>query len=254
MGLTELLAWSSWSILAVLGLGVFVMRSAETGMAYVNLPRILYFFWILLCVMALAYVKAPGAAAASLLLACGVGVYALIGDEPEIGGRAKEIRARVEGCRRALVENARNPMSDELLGDAYSTIEERELALRYWERCYSVVPNAKLLEKIEGLRRDVPVFYYWGAPSSLELIACRGCEKVLPRGVWACACGERFYTDRPTWLAFRFNRAWESTGAGRAVRTGLWLSPYLYLTDPWAYGLLWLLWTGAGRRGPVEAR
>ncbi|UPT74492.1 MAG: hypothetical protein M0D55_01765 [Elusimicrobiota bacterium] len=212
MTLLTLLSWSSWTLLTVIGLGLFVMRSAETGLSYVSLPRLLYFFWIMLCVMFMAYVKAPGAAAICLLLASAVGVYALIGDEPEPGSRAKEVLERVAGCRRALEENERNPMSLELLGDAYSTIEERAHALRCWERSYAIVPNAKLLEKIERLRRAVPVFFYWGPPCAHELRACPQCERVLVRSAWACACGERFFPDRPTWLAARFNRIWEDTG------------------------------------------
>jgi hypothetical protein len=254
MTLLVLLSWSSWALLTVAGLGLFVMRSAETGLSYVSLPRVFYFFWIMLCVMLMAYVKAPVAAAFCLLLACAVGVYALIGDEPEPGSRAREVLERVAGCRRALEENARNPMSLELLGDAYSTIEERTLALAYWDRSYAIVPNAKLLEKIERLRRDAPVFFYWGPPCASELRACPKCERLLLRSAWNCACGEGFFPDRPTWLAGRFNRAWEDTGAGRAVMTGLALSPYLYLTEPWAYGIVWLVWVGARRLGPAEAR
>ncbi len=251
MHLLPLLAWASWAVLAVLGLCLCILRSTETGLAYVNLPRLAYFFWILVCVMLMASLKAPEAAAGGLIAAFCVGLYALVGDEPVRGGRERELVERAEGCRRALKENERNPASLELLGDAYSTIEDGTLALRHWERSYVIFPNAKLLEKMERVKRERPVFHYWGEPCARELRACQRCERIGSRRAFACpGCGQAFYPDRASWLASRFNALWEADGAGRAVETGVALLPFLFWCAPWAYGLAWLCWTGARREGP----
>jgi hypothetical protein len=249
------LAWAAWALVTVAGFCLFFLRSTETGLAYVNLPRLLYFFWILLCVMLMASRRSPEAAAAGLIFAFVLGAWAMIGDEPSRGGRLEDLVERVKGCRRALELDARNPASLELIGDVYSTLEDKTLALRYWERSYAIVSNAKLLEKMESVRRENPVFLVWGEPCARELRACPECERIGPRGAYACArCGERFYPDRPSWLAVRFNRLWETTGAGMAAETGLIFLPFLFWCAPWAYGLAWLCWLGARRSGPEGAR
>lgn len=249
-----LLSWSAWALAVVVGFCLFIARSAETGLAYVNLPRLLYFFWMLVCVLLLSVLRAPEAAAAALGLAAAVGVWAMLGDEPVPGGRAAEVLERVDGCRRALKEDGRNPASLELLGDVYSTLEDKPLALKYWGLAYEIWPQAKLLEKIECVKRPDPVFHVWGSPCARELRACPSCERVGPRLEFACArCGECFFPGRAIWAAARFNRTYESTGAGAAVETGLALLPFLYFCAPWAYALAWLVWIGARRPGPETA-
>ncbi|MBI2386397.1 MAG: hypothetical protein HYV14_10335 [Elusimicrobia bacterium] len=252
--MTALLSWSAWALAVTVGSCVFVARSAETGLAYVNLPRFLYFLWVLVCVLLLSVLREPAAAAAALILAAAVGVRAIIGDEAAPGGRAAEVLERVAGCRRALEADARNPASLELLGDVYSTLEDGPLALKYWGLAYAIWPQAKLLEKIECVKRPDPVFHVWGSPCVRELRACPACERVGPRLEFACPrCGEAFFPGRAGWAAARFNRAYEANGAGAAVETGLAFLPFLYFCAPWAYALAWLVWIGARRPGPEAA-
>lgn len=252
--MTVLLCWSAWALAVVLGFCLFIARSGETGLAYVNLPRLLYFLWILVCVLILAALRAPAAAAAALGLAAAVGVWAMLGDEPAPGGRASEVVERVKGCRRALKEDARNPASLELLGDAYSTVENKPLALKYWGLAYDIWPQAKLLEKIECVKRSDPVFFIWGGPCARELRACPSCERVVARLAFACpGCGAGFFPGRPGWAAARFNRLYETSGAGEAVQTGLVFLPFLFFCAPWAYATAWLIWIGARRPGPEAA-
>jgi hypothetical protein len=251
MHLLPFLAWTAWAAVTIAGLCLFLLRSGDTGFNYVNLPRLLYFFWILLCVLLLSVLRAPTAAAAGLALAGIVGVWAMVGDEPARGGRLNEVVERVKGCRRALALDARNPASLELLGDVYSTLEDKALALKYWGLAYDIWSQAKLLEKMERVKRPVPVFHYWGRPCARELRACAKCERIVSRRAFFCAdCGEVFSPDRPTWLATRFNALYEATGAGLAVETGFVFLPFLFLCAPWAYALSWLVWLGARRRGP----
>lgn len=249
-----LVLWSSWTLVCLLGFCLFVARTSETGMTYVNLPRLLYFLWILVCVMFLAIARAPVPAALSMLLAVAVGLWAILGDEPTPTGRYNEILERVEGCKRALKENARNPASLELLGDAYSTVENKTLALKYWGLCYENWSNAKLLEKIECVKRRDPVFFIWGGPCARELRACSECERVCGRLTYSCPrCGEIFFPDRLSWASERFNRFYETTGAGSTVETGLAFLPFLFFCAPWAYVAAWLIWSGARRPGPESA-
>lgn len=247
-------SWAAWGVAVVSGFCLSVARTAETGMAYVNLPRLLYFLWILVCVLVLAVLRAPVAAAVCLLIALVVGVRAMFGDEPGAGGRAFEVIERIKGCRRALAADARNPASLELLGDAYSTVENKTLALKYWGSAYEIWPQAKLLEKIECVKRENPVFFIWGNPCARELRACPACERVGARLAFACAhCGEVFFSGRAIWAATRFNRLYETSGAGTAVETGLIFLPFLFYCAPWAYAFAWLVWIGARRPGPVTA-
>ena len=58
-----LFAWSAWLIAVVIGLCVFIMRSAETGLTYINLPGFLYYVWIMACALILAHLRAPATAA-----------------------------------------------------------------------------------------------------------------------------------------------------------------------------------------------
>lgn len=248
-----LIAWSAWLIAIVLGAALFVMRSAETGLSYVNLPRLLYFMWIMVCVLVFAYLRAPVPAAIALGLALVVGIHAMLGDEPVAGGRHAEVVARVEGCRRALKEDLRNPASLELLGDVYSTLENKALALKYWGEAYEIWSQAKLLEKMVCVKRHDPVYFIWGSPCARELRACPGCERIGSRMEFSCPrCGEVFFPGRLTWLAVRFNRTYETTGAGSAVESALAFLPFLYFCEPWAYVLACLVWAGARRPGPVE--
>lgn len=249
----HVIAWSGWLLAVLTGCGLFVLRGAGSGLSYVSLPRLLYFMWLLVCVLVLAAMRAPYAAAAGLTLAAIVGVWAFLGDEPGALRRRAELSERLEGCRRALEENERNPASLELIGDVYSTLEEAGLALRYWERAYAVLPQTKLREKIAGLRRSTPSFHCWGAACAREVRACPECEAVGSRLDFACRCGAGHFPDRASWLAVRFNRLCDETGAGRAIESGLFLLPFLYLCAPWAYALAWLIWIGARRPGPGAA-
>lgn len=249
-----LLAWSAWLLSVILGTALFMMRSAETGLTYVSLPRFLYFIWILVCVLVLAHLRAPVPAALALGAAVIVGIWAMLGDEPVAGGRRAELTERVEGCRRALQKDERNPASLELLGDAYSTVEHKALALKYWGQAYDIWPQAKLLEKIECVKRSDPVFFIWGRPCASELRACPACERISSRLEFSCPrCGEAFFAGRADWVALRFNRIYETTGAGSAVESGLALLPFLFYCAPWAYIAAWLVWIGARRPGPAEA-
>lgn len=250
----EHVAWAVWLVVSLAGLLLFFLRSSETGLSYVNLPRLLYFFWVGGCVMLMSTSVSPVVSMWCLVGALVVGFYAMVGDEPLRGGRRKEVVERVKGCRRALELDERNPASLEMLGDVYSTLEDAGLALRYWERSYAIASRAKVLEKIESVKRDVPMFPLWGDPCTAELRACPGCELVVSRLAYSCRCGEVFFMERATWLAVRFNRAWETTGAGTAVETGLALLPFLFWCEPWAYGVAWLLWLGARRESPDAAR
>lgn len=246
-----MLTWSAWLITVILGLGMFLLRSSETGFSYVSLPRLLYFLWILVCVLVLGALRAPAPAAIALGLALIVGVWAMLGDEPPPSTRAVEVIERVQGCRRALEADARNPASLELLGDVYSTLENKALALKYWGLAYDIWSQAKLLEKIEFVKRPDPVFYIWGSPCVRELRACSTCERVVGRLTFSCKkCGEVFFPGRADWAAARFNRIYETTGAGAAVETGLAFLPFLYGCGSLAYGLVWLVWIGARRPGP----
>lgn len=251
--MTALLAWSAWLIAILIGLGVFVARSAETGLTYVSLPRLFYALYVMVCVLVLSALRAPAAAAAAFAVALAAGIWAMLGDEPVAGGREAEVRERVAGCRRALEADKRNPASLELLGDVYSTLENKELALKYWGQAYEIWSQAKLLEKIECVKRRDPVFYIWGSPCAGQLRACPGCEQVRRRLDYSCPrCGEIFFPDRATWAAARFNRLYDRTGAGAAVETGLAFLPFLFFCEPWAYAAAWLVWIGA-RRPAVEA-
>jgi len=253
-GILALVAWASWLLAVVLGFCLFIARTSETGMSYVNLPRLLYFLWILVCVMFLAVARAPLPAALCLGLAVAVGIWAILGDEPPPSRRRKEIEERVDGCRRALKEEARNPASLELLGDVYSTLESKDIALKYWGLSYEIWSNAKLLEKIECVKRRDPVFFIWGGPCVKELRACPACERVGSRLDFSCPrCGEIHFESRSHWAALRFNRIYETTGAGEAVETGLAFLPFLFFCEPWAYVAAWLVWSGARRPGPETA-
>lgn len=246
-----LLCWSAWLLALVIGGALFMMRSAETGLSYVNLPLFLYYVYIQMCVLILAHLHMPIQAAMALGVALVVGVWAMMGDEPVAGGRAAEIAERVAGCQRALKADKRNPASLELLGDTYSTLEDKGLALKYWGQAYEIWSQAKLLEKIECIKRPNPVFFIWGSPCVRELRACPVCERVGPRLAYSCLrCGEVFFSNRADWLAVRFNRTYETTGAGAAVETGLAFLPFLFFCEPWAYALAWLVWIGARRPGP----
>lgn len=250
----SLFAWSAWLISVVIGAAMFMMRSAETGLAYVNLPRFLYFMWIMVCVLLLAHMRAPIPAAMALGIALMVGVMAMIGDEPVAGTRAAELTERVAGCQRALKEDKNNPASLEILGDVYSTLEDKTLALKYWGLAYEIWSQAKLLEKIECVKRPEPVFVIWGTPCVRELKACPRCERIGARLDFACPrCGEIFFPSRAVWLMVRFNRIYETTGAGEALETGLVFLPFLFFCEPWAYIVTWLVWIGARRPGPVGA-
>ena len=250
-----LFTWSAWLITIILGAALFMMRSAETGLTYINLPLFLYYVYIQMCVLILAHLRLPIPAAMALGVAIVVGVWAMLGDEPVPGGRAAEVAERVEGCQRALKADKRNPASLELLGDTYSTLEDKALALKYWGLSYEIWSQAKLLEKIECVKRPDPVFFIWGSPCVRELRACSVCERVLSRLAFSCPrCGEVFFPSRVAWLAVRFNRIYETTGAGSAVETGLVFLPFLFFCEPWAYVLAWLVWIGARRPGPEAVR
>lgn len=232
---------------------MFFLRSTETGFSYVSLPRLFYFLWVMVCVLVLAAMRSPYLAGASLALAAVVGVGAFRGNEPGAVRRREEVSERLEGCRRALEENERNPASLELIGDVYSTLEEAGLALSYWDRANEIMPQTKLREKIAGLHREVASFHYWGAPCAHEVRACPKCEAVGSRLDFSCRCGARFFPGRMSWLAVRFNRLCDGTGAGRAIGSGLLLLPFLYMCAPWAYATAWLIWIGARRSSPRGA-
>jgi hypothetical protein len=133
-------------------------------------------------------------------------------------------------------------------------LEDKPLALKYWGLAYAIWPQAKLLEKIECVKRADPVFFIWGSPCARELKACPSCERVGVRGEFSCPrCEERLFPGRATWAAARFNRLYESNGAGAAVETGLAFLPFLFFCAPLAYVAAWLIWIGARRRGPETA-
>ena len=249
----HLVAWCGWLLAILIGCGLFFLRSTETGFSYVSLPRLFYFLWVMVCVLVLAAMRAPYLAGAGLALAAVVGVGAFMGNEPGAIRRRAEVSERLEGCRRALEKNERNPASLELIGDVYSTLEEADLALRYWERANEIMPQTKLREKIAGLQREVPSFHFWGAPCAHEVRACPKCEAVGSRLDFSCRCGARFFPGRITWLAVRFNRLCDGTGAGRAIGSGLVLLPFLYMCAPWAYAIAWMVWIGARRSSPTGA-
>ncbi len=247
-------AWGAWALAVVTGAGMFMLRSTETGLAYVNLPRLFYFMWVLTCVLLATAFQQTAAAALGLAFAAAVGIWAFVGDEPAWGTRLEELRERAAGCRRALAEDERNPMSLELLGDAYSTLEDPVLALKYWEKSYAIVQQTGLREKIERAKRPAPSFYYSGPRAARDARACPGCEEIVPRLAASCrACSRPLFSDAWGLRAARFNRFCEETGAGAAIESGLLLLPFLYFCAPWAYGLAWLVWIGARRPGPKEA-
>ncbi len=248
-----MIAWCGWLLAVLVGCGLFFLRSTETGFSYVSLPRLFYFLWVMVCVLVLAAMRSPYLAGASLALAAVVGVGAFRGNEPGAVRRREEVSERLEGCRRALEENERNPASLELIGDVYSTLEEAGLALSYWDRANEIMPQTKLREKIAGLHREVASFHYWGAPCAHEVRACPKCEAVGSRLDFSCRCGARFFPGRMSWLAVRFNRLCDGTGAGRAIGSGLLLLPFLYMCAPWAYATAWLIWIGARRSSPRGA-
>jgi hypothetical protein len=248
-----LLSWSSWLIAIVIGLAVFIMRSAETGLTYINLPGFLYYIWIMACALILAYLRAPVPAALAIGVAVVVGVWAVLGEEPVRGSRHTEVVERIKGCQRALKADKRNPASLELLGDVYSTLENKELALKYWGLAYEIWARAKLLEKIESVKRADPVFFIWGSSCANELRACPTCERAGSRLEFSCPrCGEVFYPGRASWVSVRFNRVYETTVAGPAVEMGLLFLPFLFFCEPWAYAAAWLVWIGARRPAPPE--
>lgn len=246
--------WSGWGLVTVLGIVLIMLRSAENSFSTVSLPRLLYMMWLMVCVLVLVALRHVAEASVGLVLALAVGAMAFMSDEKS-SRRRKEIEERLRGAREALKEDPDNGLSMELLGDVCSTLEEREPALRWYEKAYALIPNAKLLEKISNLRRVPPTFYTWGNPCSHELRLCPSCEALCGRGDYACRrCGEVFFPSAALWRAARFNRLADEYGVTEALESGVFLLPFLFACGPVAYGFSWLVWAGARRPRPYSVR
>lgn len=239
--------WAGWLAVTALGIVMVMLRSAEDAFSTVSLPKLLYMMWLMVCVLAFVALHLVAEAAVGFVAALAVGAFAFMGGETS-ARRREELAERLRGAREALKENPNNGLSMELLGDVASTLEEREGALRWYERAYAVIPNAGLLEKIERLKREPPDFHIWGNPCAHELRLCPKCEELNARGAYDCArCGARFFSSRLLWRAAAFNRFCDDNGLTEILESGLALLPFLFACGPWAYGFTWLIWAGARR-------
>lgn len=243
----QLFWWAAWLAVTATGIVMTMLRSAEDAFSTVSLPKLLYMMWLMVCVLALVALRLVQEAVIGFAAALAVGAFAFMGGQTS-ARRREELAERLRGARAALEEDPRNGMSMELLGDVASTLEEREGALRWYERAYAVVPNAGLLEKIEGLKREVPNFHIWGNPCAHELRLCPACEELNARGAYECVrCGKAFFHSRLLWRAASFNRFCDDNGLTEMLESGLALLPFLFACGPWAYGFSWLVWAGARR-------
>jgi tetratricopeptide (TPR) repeat protein len=243
----QLFWWAGWLAVTAAGIVMTMLRSAEDAFSTVSLPKLLYMMWLMVCVLAFVALRMVWEASIGLAAALAVGAFAFMGGATG-SRRREELAERLAGARAALEENPNNALSMELLGDVASTLEEREGALRWYERAYALVPSAGLLEKLEGLRRETPNFFIWGNPCAHELRLCPACEELNARGAYACArCGKAFFGSRLLWRASAFNRFCDDNGLTEILESGLFLLPFLFACGPWAYGFCWLVWAGARR-------
>jgi hypothetical protein len=239
--------WAGWLAVTAAGIVMTMLRSAEDAFSTVSLPKLLYMMWLMVCVLAFVALRLVREASIGLAAALAVGALAFMGGRTS-ARRREELAERLAGARAALEENPKNGLSMELLGDVASTLEEREGALRWYEKAYAVVPSAGLLEKIERLKREQPDFHVWGNPCAHELRLCPACEELNARGAYECVrCGKAFFPSRLLWRAASFNRFCDDNGLTEMLESGLALLPFLFYCGPWAYGFCWLVWAGARR-------
>lgn len=241
------LAWGAWLVLMVFGLVSAMARDARAGYASVRLPRLFFFLWILVCV--LVFLSLGHAAQA--LLAAGAAVVvgiATFSTSPGSASRRREFEERLDGARRALAEDTDNSMSEELLGDLYSTLEDEALARKHWSRALELRSDAKVREKLAGLDRRPPVFHLRGAPAAHEWRACPNCGGIAARLAARCACGFPFFPEPGSWHAATLDRFCEESGADALLKLALLLLPVLAVLGPLPYAAAWFLWGVAVRR------
>ncbi len=250
-----LIGWSAWALATATGLILIVMRTAENAFTTVSLPRLLYLMWLMVCVLVLVAMRHVAAASVGLLFAAFVGALTFMSEDKKVSRRRGEIAERLRGAREALKEEPNNGLAMELLGDVSSTLEDRASALKWYEKAYAFIPNAKLLEKIENLKRTPPSFYIWGNVCAHELRLCPACETLCERDDYSCSrCGETFFSTPGLWWASRFNRVCDEYGLTEALESGVFLLPFLFVCGPMPYGFAWLVWAAARRPRQYSAR